>query len=599
MPSELIICISGFIIAAVSSLMITPAVIKLAHLRGWVVAPRKDRWHTKPTALMGGIGIFIAFIIGTLFSSIYVDINWVIIIAITIMFTIGIVDDLFELKPIYKLLSQVFATFIILSQGYLFGNGQLGILSVPITFFWVIGITNAINLLDNMDGLSSGIASIIAMFIGVISIFYGYTFTAALSFSLFGACLGFLRYNFNPAKIFMGDSGSLFIGFSLSFLAFSIQKGISDVSVSLVLSLPLVLMIIPILDTSLVTFKRYLSGRKIYQGGKDHSSHRLVALGLSEKKAVLILYAISILWGATGLFLLLQKERSALLPIIAILFVLTIFFGLFLGNVRVYDDSEEKQFYLRSRGYDTQKGGVVIRFLLMNKKLIFGLFFDIMIISASYYLSYGIMHLAREKVFLELGIFIFVKSMMLFLFNSYRRSWKHISTSDISPYFLAIFSSSIILLLFFSFIFSGKGHSVPFYFLDLCISFMGIISIRIFIKYLRETILRFRFFEKRALIYGAGELGVILVKHLLTDVDNSIKPVGFIDDDKSIKDVIINGIVVLGDGAEVLKLSQQTGAKIVIIASDSINSDQADRLKNDLSSQNIEVKRFSMRLMDA
>jgi UDP-GlcNAc:undecaprenyl-phosphate GlcNAc-1-phosphate transferase len=209
------------VISLVLSLVFTPFVIRLANLRGWIVAPRKDRWHSTPTALMGGISIFFAFLTSVIVSSIFLPINWMVIVAFTIMFLTGLIDDLKEQKPIFKLVAQVLATFLLINQGFIFGSGQLGWFGVPVTFLWVIGITNAINLLDNMDGLSAGVSSIVAVITGILSLQSGHDFTALLSFIIAGSTLGFLRYNFNPAKIFMGDSGSLFLGFTLSFLALS------------------------------------------------------------------------------------------------------------------------------------------------------------------------------------------------------------------------------------------------------------------------------------------------------------------------------------------------------------------------------------------
>src|SRR5476651_1482280 len=278
-------------ISLLACLGLIPLVIKLANYKGWVVYPRNDRWHTKPTALMGGIGIFISFSIAVFVTgTISGFVTWTIYCAALIMFIIGLIDDIKEVKPVFKLLGQIACSFLLIYHGYTFGGGLLSWAGIPLTFIWVIGITNAINLLDNMDGLAGGISAIIATICGVLGILNGEYNLAVMAFSIAGATIGFLFYNFKPARIFMGDSGSLFLGFSLSFLSVAVQSKLGSSSAILVLLIPISLMAIPIMDTTLVTIKRLAAGRRIDQGGKDHTSHRLVALGLSEKKAVLILY---------------------------------------------------------------------------------------------------------------------------------------------------------------------------------------------------------------------------------------------------------------------------------------------------------------------
>jgi UDP-GlcNAc:undecaprenyl-phosphate GlcNAc-1-phosphate transferase len=580
------------------SLVVTPVVIKLANLRGWIVAPRNDRWHSTPTALMGGISIFFTFIVVIICSSIYFEINWIVIVAFTIMFLTGLIDDLKELKPIFKLVAQVLATFILINQGFVFAGGQLGWFGVPVTFLWVIGITNAINLLDNMDGLSAGVSSIVAIITGALSIQSGYDFTALLSFVLAGSTLGFLRYNFNPAKIFMGDCGSLFLGFSLSFLALSVQKNMGNSSVYIILVLPLAIMAIPILDTSLVTFKRFISGRKIYMGGRDHSSHRLVALGLTEKKAVLLLYGISMVWGLSGIFLINSKNSTLYLPVIAVLLICTSFFALFLGNVKVYNESEEKMAYLRSRGQYMERGGFLFRFLLMNKKIILGVSFDILIISVSFYISLLTTSIDLSFTYSILALIILIKVMFNFIFKSYRKSWRYISVSDLNSYFLSGLVSSIVASIFISLIYTEIKVQFLFYVLDFLLTFFGCILVRVVFKYIRETILRYRTYDQKVLIYGAGELGNLLSRQLFLSEKLKLKPVGFIDDDISIKGSIINGVEVMGDAGEIENVCKQLSATSVIAASYDISNDLLEELKKRLEPLHINVMRFEMRLND-
>jgi UDP-GlcNAc:undecaprenyl-phosphate GlcNAc-1-phosphate transferase len=586
------------LISLVLSLVVTPFVIRLANLRGWIVAPRKDRWHSTPTALMGGISIFFAFLISVIVSSIFLQINWIVIVAFTIMFLTGLIDDLKEQKPIFKLVAQVLATFLLINQGFIFGNGQLGWFGVPVTFLWVIGITNAINLLDNMDGLSAGVSSIVAIITGILSLQSGHDFTALLSFIIAGSTLGFLRYNFNPAKIFMGDSGSLFLGFSLSFLALSVQKNMGSASVYIILVLPMAIMAMPILDTSLVTFKRLISGRKVYMGGRDHSSHRLVALGLSEKKAVLLLYGIALVWGLSAIFLINSNKSSLYLPVIAVLLIFTSFFALFLGNVKVYNESEEKLAYLRSRGQYVEKGGVLFRFLLMNKKIILGVSFDILVISVSFYISLLTTATDLSSIYSILALIILVKVMFYFIFKSYRKSWRYISVSDLNSYFLSGFLGSILVSFIISFVYTGIKIQFLFYAIDFLLTFFGCILVRVIFKYIRETILRYRTYDQKVLIYGAGELGNLLSRQLFLSEKLKLKPVGFIDDDKSMTGSIINGVEVMGDLTEIENICKQLNVNSLIAASYEIKDEILVQLKERLSPMHINVMRFEMRVND-
>lgn len=591
-----IVYLFGFL-ALLFSVAITPLVIKLAHIRGWIVAPRKDRWHTRPTALMGGLGIFLSFTSIVLASSAFVQHDWLILFAFLIMFITGLIDDLIELRPIYKLMAQVIASFIIVYKGYIFGDGNLGLLGIPVTFIFVIGITNAINLLDNMDGLSAGVSSIVSFISGILALLSGNVPTAMLAFIITGSTLGFLFYNFNPAKIFMGDCGSLFLGYSLSFLTISVQKSIGTNSVYIILLLPLAMLALPILDTSLVTFKRVISGRKVYMGGKDHTSHRLVALGLNEKKAVVILYLITLIWGLLAVFLINIKDTNLYLPAFAILIILTSFFGLFLGRVRVYNESEEKLAYLRMRGQYMDRSGFLVRFLLMNKKIIFGVSFDILVISTSFYFSSVITKDNVSKLYDILGLMIALKIVSFFIFNSYRKSWRYISITDVNSYFLSgLISSTISYFLITIFLGSSIKLSGFFFTIDFFLTFFGVIFLRIIFKYIRETILRFRSYEDNALIYGAGELGNLLCRQLFISQKLSMKPVGFIDDDLSLSNTIINGIEVLGHPKDIIEICKRHAISIVIVASDGISDHSFEKIKYKLNEINIVVKRFRLDL---
>ncbi|HKS10619.1 MAG TPA: MraY family glycosyltransferase, partial [Pyrinomonadaceae bacterium] len=276
--------------AFVLALLLTPLVRAFARRTGMVAKPKSDRWHKKPTAMLGGIAIwatviicYFVFIPRTVYGS-------KILLASTFLFVVGLVDDVLHIKPYQKLIGQVLGAAFVVYYGLSLPWTGSVLLNMALAIFWLIGITNAINLLDNMDGLASGIAIIAAGFLALSFVNSG-QFTEALIMLLFAAALlGFLMYNSNPASIFMGDCGSMFVGFFLASSALINVSGGRTRSLLPVLAVPILVLFIPIFDTTFVTVLRKLSGRAASQGGRDHTSHRLVALGMSERHAVWMLY---------------------------------------------------------------------------------------------------------------------------------------------------------------------------------------------------------------------------------------------------------------------------------------------------------------------
>ncbi|HMJ52421.1 MAG TPA: MraY family glycosyltransferase, partial [Polyangiaceae bacterium] len=262
---------------------------------GFVAKPRAERWHRRPTALAGGVGIFLAFVPAMAYFR-----EWPLLIGAGAMFLIGLVDDIFQLKPYAKLAGQLLVAGMTVALGPTLPWTPFPIVNQAISLFWIIGITNAVNLLDNMDGLSAGVATVVALFLSIFALQQGQLALAGTSAALAGALLGFLAFNWNPASIFMGDCGSLFLGYSLAILALHQTYGRSR-SILIIITAPVLVMLVPIFDTTFVTLTRILRGRPVSQGGRDHTSHRLVTLGLSERVAVTTLMAVSALGGGIAL----------------------------------------------------------------------------------------------------------------------------------------------------------------------------------------------------------------------------------------------------------------------------------------------------------
>src|SRR5829696_1881964 len=323
------------------ALILTPLVRALARRYGFVAQPKIDRWHKKPTAMLGGAAIWLSVSITLLVFSLHTTYGLHILLASTFLFLVGLVDDLIHIKPYQKLIGQILGSAFVVYYGLsLPWTGSI-LVNMALAIFWLIGITNAINLLDNMDGLAAGIAVIAAGSLAIGFALNGQSNELLLVSIFIGALLGFLVFNFNPASIFMGDCGSMFVGFLLASSVLTGQAGGRSRGIFSILAVPVLILFVPIFDTTLVTVIRKLWGRKASQGGRDHTSHRLVALGLSERAAVLMIYAFAIVAG--GLAILVgQLGAVRSLALIGIFTVALTIIGVYLSKVKVYEQRDEE-----------------------------------------------------------------------------------------------------------------------------------------------------------------------------------------------------------------------------------------------------------------
>ncbi|MGH2351129.1 MAG: glycosyltransferase family 4 protein [Chloroflexota bacterium] len=303
--------VTVFAVALAASLAGTPVARRLAHRWGILDRPSQRKVHLHPTPLLGGLAVYAGFWLGVLIvSRLDVAASEVslpattrelaaIFLATLTLLLVGFADDRSGgLSPRAKLGGQVLAAAVAVGGGLQLDVIGWPWLDVPLTLLWIIGISNAINLLDNMDGLSAGATAIAATSFFAIAALNGQLLVGIMALALAGACLGFLRYNFNPATVFMGDTGTLFMGFLLAVIGMKLQvSGPAWWSFVLVM----VVLALPIFDTSLVTAYRLWKRRRLAQGGKDHTSHRLMKLGLPYRQAVLVLYGAAILAGTLAL----------------------------------------------------------------------------------------------------------------------------------------------------------------------------------------------------------------------------------------------------------------------------------------------------------
>jgi UDP-GlcNAc:undecaprenyl-phosphate GlcNAc-1-phosphate transferase len=292
---------AGALVLAVAA---TPAARWLAPRAGFIDHPDARRVHKHPVPRMGGAAIYLAVVVAAVILGEWRNFDefGAILIGATAMSFMGLVDDRWGLRWMIKLLAQVLAALLLWFSDIRVGTFHHPVLDLGVTVFWVVYITNAINLLDNMDGLSSGISAIAATFFALMCSFSEQYLVGALSVAVLAACLGFLFYNLNPASIFMGDSGALFLGYLLA--AVGIKLKFPDNVTFVTWMVPVLVMGLPVFDTVLVVISRLRRRlNPMATPGKDHTSHRLVAAGMTQREAVLTLYVVSFVLGLLATFI--------------------------------------------------------------------------------------------------------------------------------------------------------------------------------------------------------------------------------------------------------------------------------------------------------
>ncbi len=291
-----------FIMCYLSSLILTPFVARFASTNGFLDMPRDElRIHKRPIPLLGGVAIFISFILAIITATLIQDFELAsvksAVIGGSIVFIVALWDDIRDINPYIRLFAQVSSALIIAMGGFQMRVFNSGLLNLLLTIFFVAGACNSINLLDGMDGLASGVGIIIGMGFLMLSILSGNIIGMIFSMIIVGVLAGFLLYNFHPARIFLGDSGSNFIGFCLAFLAIDFSNRNPGGQGLLI---PVVFMSVPILDTTLAITRRLLSKRPIFEGDRYHFYDWFLQKGLTQRRVALIVYGIGLLLTISG-----------------------------------------------------------------------------------------------------------------------------------------------------------------------------------------------------------------------------------------------------------------------------------------------------------
>ncbi|MDX6466289.1 MAG: UDP-GlcNAc:undecaprenyl-phosphate/decaprenyl-phosphate GlcNAc-phosphate transferase [Gaiellaceae bacterium] len=534
------------LVAFPASLLTIWALLRTPAATHVVAAARADRWHTRSTPLLGGSG-FVAGLLAAAAVGVAADLIpanhelFGILGGCAILYVAGLLDDLVHLPPLAKIVAQLGAAAVVLGSGIRVEIVSNGILGTALGVLWLVGMTNAFNLLDNMDGLAATLAAIACAF------FAADAFTvhpshliATLSLGLCFACLGFLPYNLRlrgPAAVFMGDSGSQLLGFALASFGLASSWTVAGSTVATLL-LPILVLAVPILDTTLVTVVRLLEGRPVSEGGRDHTSHRLVYQGLSDKRAVVLLCVVSAALGLTSLaYKVLDDTRITLIGVL-LTFAFLLQFGSYLADVNRGSNADQAPSFLRS--------------LLVHRRRLVEVIVDFALITASFTLAFvirleGTGYPFQRHVFdLVLPALLVSRYIAFIAFGLYRGVWRYAGARDAVSVFAAVFVSEAATFLFIWATVPWNGFPRGTFLIDLLLCTMLVGASRFWERGAARALagLVGRSEQRRDLIVGAGQSGRSLLRELRETRGERV--VGFVDDDPALHHRRIQGVPVVG-----------------------------------------------------
>lgn len=582
-------------VSLVVAAAITLAVRAYAVKTGFVAKPKNDRWHRRPTAMLGGVAIFVSVL---LVYGLFLEKTTESILLMTgssFLFLVGLLDDILNIKPYQKLVGQLIGATIIVGFGLTLPITGYELVDIWITVFWLIGITNAINLLDNMDGLAAGIAAIAATSLAIGFAMNGQSVELLLVSAFVGALLGFLIFNFNPASIFMGDSGSMFVGFLLAGSVLMGQQGGRSRGVFTILAVPVLILLVPIFDTTFVTVIRKMWGRRASQGGRDHTSHRLVALGLSERSAVLMIYGFAIVAGMLSLVVS-QLPVPQSLAIIGVFTVILAIVGVYLSKVKVYEENEEEL---------AARNNAVFAFIIdvSYKRRIFEVFLDAFLITFSYYVSYVLLFGSFENsgnwdLFLQtVPLLVVIKLFAFLAAGVYRGLWRYASIGDFITFTKGVVLGSIMSVVAILLIFRFQNFSRAVFVLDGLILLLSIVGSRMAFRLIREMLPSTVAADgRRVLIYGAGDGGEMVLRELRNNSEWNYRPVGFIDDDPLKKNKVINGLTVFDANGSLPDICRDKDIREILISTQKIPAETLSRVRAVCREYDISLKRAYIKI---
>jgi len=574
------------------SLALVPVARGVALKLGYVAAPREDRWHRRPVALFGGVAIAVVLFGSTVAMRVAERLP-ILTVTAAIMFAVGLVDDVMRLKPSTKLIAQIALASALLLFDYRLNWVHSTTVDSLLTLVWIVGLTNAFNLIDNMDGLCGGIAMIVGAAL-LVDLLPGAAGTRAVYevrylAILLGATGGFLVYNVHPASIFMGDSGSLLLGFS--FAAVTLSAGHPSPSRSDILSIvagPVLVLLIPIFDTTLVTLSRWVYGRRASQGGRDHSSHRLVAIGLSERRAVAFLWLLAGVGGALGIGVGKYNDKLSVLLLASAFLIAMILFAAYLAGIRVYDESD-------TRVKEGALTPIVVEF--MHKRRVAEVLLDVCLVVMCYYAAYQMRFEDPEEFLRNFGMFtrslpVIVASQMIafFIVGVYRGAWRHFGMNDTLVVARGVFFGTAGALLVILGAYRFFAYSRTVFAIYAVLLLIAVTLTRASFRLVGDFMQRQRQSGRRVVIYGAGDAAGLVIREILAR-SSDVRILGFIDDDPRKAGIRVMGYPVLGGYSALLVLLKAASVDGVVISARRLAPERLNNLTLVCTDHNVELSR--------
>ena len=529
--------------------------------------------------MLGGIGIFAGILVG-FGTAVALDVApasrelVAILGGCGILFVAGLLDDLFSLGPLVKLAAQLAAAGLVIGNGLtISGLISNDFLAGTVALIWLVGLTNAFNLLDNMDGLAATLAGIAATFFAIDALtVHENDAVLALSLAVALACVGFLPFNLRPrrsAAVFMGDSGSQVLGFVLAALGLTASWKVAGTTVATLL-LPILVLAVPILDTTLVTIVRLLDGRPVYQGGRDHTSHRLVYHGLSERRAVVLLAVISAALGTTSLFYAVLD--NAWVTLIGVLLT----FALLVQFASVLSDVERAPGLVRERSW--------LRTFVVNPRRLVESVVDFAVITASFAAAYylrlqgGGTDYQRHIFLVSLAVLLAVRYAAFIPFGLYRGVWRYAGARDAASVVGAVLLSEVVAYLILEATQTWGSFPRSIFIIDALICTVLVGASRFWERAFVRAVSSFtgRGDRRRTLIVGAGRGGRSLLRELRETPGEQV--VGFIDDDRRLARRRLQGVPVLGGTADTERILSRARPDSVLVTIPDAPRERLDRV---------------------
>jgi UDP-GlcNAc:undecaprenyl-phosphate GlcNAc-1-phosphate transferase len=581
-----------YLAALLTSLLLTRCCRWLAYRFDYVANPKEDRWHKQPTALFGGLAIALTTV--SLGIAIGPDVRvWQLIGCGLAISVFGFVDDLLSLKASTKLVAQVSIASALMFFGLRLGWTDSLVGDSMLTLFWIVGITNALNLLDNMDGLCAGITLIAGTFL--LAGMYGsggITPVAVYLAVLLGATTGFFIYNVHPATIFMGDTGSLFLGLNLAALTLlAKQVGTGTSGVLSVVAGPVLLLLIPIFDTTLVTVMRLVSGRRPSQGGRDHTSHRLVALGLPEPTAVAVLWALALFSGGIGLSFQMNQDWTAVLALT--FFIAMVIFAVYLARIRVYEDADLTRI---------PAGGVtplVANF--MYKRRVAEVLLDLCLIPIAYYSAYHLRFGEANALFVNyqfflqsLPIVVACQLTSLFIVGGYRGTWRLFGMMDAVVFAKGVLLGTVSAIMVIVFVYHFENYSRAVFVIYAALLMLLLSGSRASFRLLGEFANRRRAVGQRCIIYGTSGASIATIREAFDQ--RPLKIIGFADDDPMQSNARVGGYSVIGDFGRLLALVDTGEVDCVVINTRVADVERLQKLESSCLAHDVDLVKIQLNL---